>query len=112
MQRSWVSPPRAVSRSTASYKPEHHPVQSFPSHVITTPNGPVRLQGESGVAARLVPVTVDDLILAVPRRTGSRKALRAGTGGARRARAAARGPRAGGPAAPRRYFAPWVRERR
>jgi toxin YoeB len=22
-----------VSRSTASYKPEHHPVQSFPSHV-------------------------------------------------------------------------------
>ncbi|MFF1738416.1 hypothetical protein [Streptomyces mirabilis] len=33
----------------------------------TTPNGPVRwLQGESGVAARLVPVTVDDLILAAP----------------------------------------------
>jgi hypothetical protein len=39
-----------VSRSTASYKPEHHPVQSSPSHVITTPNGPARLQGESGVA--------------------------------------------------------------
>ena len=55
-----------MSRSTASYKPEHHPVQSFPSHVITTPNGPVRLQGESGVAARLVPVTVDGLILAAP----------------------------------------------
>ena len=45
---------------------ERHPVQSFPSHVITTPNGPVRLQGESGVAARLVPVTVDGLILAAP----------------------------------------------
>lgn len=44
----------------------HHPVQSFPSHVITA-----------------------------PRRTGSRKPLRAGIGGARRARAAARGPRAG-----------------
>jgi len=26
----------------------------------------VRLQGESGVAARLVPVTVDDLILTAP----------------------------------------------
>ena len=24
----------------ASYKPERHRVQSFPSHVITTPNGP------------------------------------------------------------------------
>jgi hypothetical protein len=36
------------------------------SHVITTPKGPVRLQGESGVAARLVPVTVDGLILAAP----------------------------------------------
>jgi hypothetical protein len=47
-----------VSRSTASYKPEHHPVQSFPSHVITTPNGPERLQGESGAAARLDPVVV------------------------------------------------------
>jgi hypothetical protein len=35
--------------------------------VITTPNGPVRLQGESGVAAWLVPVTVDGLILAAPR---------------------------------------------
>ena len=34
--------------------------------MITTPNGPVRLQGESGVAARLVPVTVDGLILAAP----------------------------------------------
>jgi hypothetical protein len=56
-----------VSRSTASYKREHHPVQSFPSHVITTPNGPARLQGESGVAARLVPVTVDRLVLAAPR---------------------------------------------
>jgi hypothetical protein len=55
-----------VSRSTASYKPEHHPVQSFSGHVITTPNGPVRLPGESGVAARLVPVTVDGLILAAP----------------------------------------------
>ncbi len=43
-----------------------YPVQSFPSHVITTPNGPVRLQGESDGAARLVPVTVDDLILAAP----------------------------------------------
>jgi hypothetical protein len=53
-----------VSRATASYKPEHHPVQSFSSHVITTPNGHVRLQGESGGAARLV--TVDGLILAVP----------------------------------------------
>ncbi|WP_132490220.1 hypothetical protein [Saccharopolyspora elongata] len=42
--------------------------------MITTPNGPVRLQGESGVAARLVPVTVDDLILAAPWRTGPRKA--------------------------------------
>ena len=52
--------------STASYKPEHHPVQSFPSHVIIAPNGPVRLQGESGEAARLVPVTVDGLILAAP----------------------------------------------
>jgi hypothetical protein len=31
---------------------EHHPVQSFPGHVITTPNGLARLQGESGVAAR------------------------------------------------------------
>jgi hypothetical protein len=34
--------------------------------VITTPNGLVRLQGESGVAARLVPVTVGCLILAAP----------------------------------------------
>ncbi|MER5532630.1 hypothetical protein [Streptomyces mirabilis] len=33
----------------------------------TTPSGLVRwLQGESGVAARLVPVTVDDLTLAAP----------------------------------------------
>lgn len=29
LQRSWVSPPWAVSRSTASYKSEHHPVHSF-----------------------------------------------------------------------------------
>ncbi len=34
--------------------------------MITTPNGPVRTQGESGVAARLVPVTADGLILAAP----------------------------------------------
>jgi hypothetical protein len=34
--------------------------------VITTPNGPERLPGESGVAARLVPVTVDGVILAAP----------------------------------------------
>ncbi|MDQ1051271.1 hypothetical protein QFZ76_009507 [Streptomyces sp. V4I2] len=26
--------------------------------MITTPNGPVRLEGESGMAARLFPVTV------------------------------------------------------
>jgi hypothetical protein len=26
-----------VSQSAASYQPEHHPVESFPSHVITTP---------------------------------------------------------------------------
>lgn len=32
--------------------------------MITTPNGSVRLPGVSGVAARLVPVTVDGLILA------------------------------------------------
>ncbi|MER6174619.1 hypothetical protein [Streptosporangium sp. NPDC001681] len=32
--------------------------------MITIPDGPVRLQGESGVAARLVPV--DGLILAAP----------------------------------------------
>jgi hypothetical protein len=42
--------------------------------------GRIRRGGPAG------PVTVDDLILAAPRRTGSRKALRAGTGGARRAR--------------------------
>jgi hypothetical protein len=48
----------------ASYKPEHHPVQSFPSDVITTPNGPVRLPGESGVAAPTGPGNVDGLILA------------------------------------------------
>lgn len=35
----------------------------------------------AGVAARPVPGTVDDLILAAPRRTGYRKALRAGTEG-------------------------------
>lgn len=29
IHRSWVSPPRAASRSTASCKPEHHPVQSL-----------------------------------------------------------------------------------
>jgi len=33
IQRSWVSPPRAVSRSTASYKPEHHPSNPFPASV-------------------------------------------------------------------------------
>jgi hypothetical protein len=39
--------------------------------VITTSNGHVRLQDESGVADRLV--TIDGLILAAPKRTGSRK---------------------------------------
>ena len=46
------SPQQATSPSIT-------PVQSFPSHLITTPNGPVRLPGESGVTAWLVPVTVD-----------------------------------------------------
>ena len=55
-----------MSRTTESYKPEHHPVQSFSSHLITTPNRSVRSQGESGVTARLVPVTADGLILAAP----------------------------------------------
>lgn len=59
--------------------PSITPSNPFPSHVITTPSGPARLRGESGVAAWpvavAVAVAVDGLFLAAPRRTGSRKAL-------------------------------------
>ncbi|MBB3724644.1 hypothetical protein FHR33_000504 [Nonomuraea dietziae] len=45
IQRSWVSPPQAVSQSTASYKPEHHTVQSFPSHTVDALRGRPDLGG-------------------------------------------------------------------
>ncbi|EKX61388.1 hypothetical protein STRIP9103_09159 [Streptomyces ipomoeae 91-03] len=39
---SWVSPPRAVSGPPQATNPSITPSTPFPSHVITTPNGPVR----------------------------------------------------------------------
>lgn len=89
---------RASPRPIISQSRDH---DSERAHAVA---GRVRRGGPAGPGHGTGTGTGDGLLLASTRRTGSRKALRAGTGGARRARAAARGPRAGRPAVPRGYL--------